>query len=99
MKLMASKLGVTDLEEAAAEHCLVEKDGVCHQRRLGELDVGVSAGGAYSNTSARNRVEMQLGDGVEQQAGLGRLGGAYPFGPVNLSKRMVTRLMVPHEAK
>ena len=39
--LGVQRTGQTDLEEAAAEHRLVKKDGVRDERRLGKLDVGV----------------------------------------------------------
>jgi hypothetical protein len=72
-----------NLDAAALEHALVKNEGLGDQAGLGELDVGI----------ARNPVLAVFRNGRKSS-------GAYPFGcPVNLSSRMVTRLMEPQLSK
>lgn len=75
------------LDIAALEEAVVEDEGIGDQGGLGELDVGV--------TVKPGRVNMHIhrfaAAGLEWTAWL-----TYPLGwPVNLSSRIVTRLMEP----
>ena len=84
----------THLELAAAEHGLVEEDGVGDEGRVGKLDVGVPVRGPPDDDS-ESVSALHEGERETQREGE----RAHPLGPVNLSNRIVTRLMVPHDAK
>lgn len=74
-----------DLDVAALEHTVVQYQGLRDQAGLGKLDVSVAI--AYLATVCRCN---KYGKSKQYD------GSPYPFGwPVNLSSRMVTRLIEP----